>query len=90
MPQEVTAFRGRAPSLASSPWVFMRWKERYFVRGSEARRTLDGFDYRAIERATGRVEGWYWDAGSGPGQRLDLELCPGGEAGHAFAARDVA
>jgi hypothetical protein len=39
--------------LASHPYIYMRWKEQFFVRGSECRLTIAGFYYLALNRQAG-------------------------------------
>lgn len=40
--------------------------------------TIAGFYYVCLERASGRIEGFYFDPSSTPFQRLDLQAsCPG-------------
>lgn len=50
-----------AAALAAHPYVYMRWKELFFVRGSECRLTIQGFYYLCLDRCptAGRWElGW--------------------------------
>lgn len=52
---QVVRHGGRCPALAAHPYVYMRWKEQFFVRGSECRLTIAGFYYLAINRC---MPGW--------------------------------
>jgi hypothetical protein len=88
--RDVERYGGRAPGLADCGCVFMRWKEQFFIAGGECRLTIAGFYYVCIDRATGAVEALYFDPASSPDQRLQLTPCLGGEAGHAFAAHELA
>ena len=46
--------------------------------GLRAGLTIAGFYYVCLERASGRIEGFYFDPSSTPFQRLDLQAsCPG-------------
>jgi glucose-induced degradation protein 4 len=87
---EMRRHAGRAPVLAAAGHVFMRWKERFFIRGSESRLTIAGFYYCSVDRATGAVGAVYYDPASQPDQRLELKAVPGGVMGHAFAAHEPA
>lgn len=58
---EVVKHGGRCPSLASHSHVYMRWKEQFFLTGSECRLTIAGFYYLACNRITGQVLGYYFD-----------------------------
>ena len=76
-------------SSLNERYIFMRWKERCFVHTSastcpESERysgdqdrghglTISGFYYVSLERATGEVEGLYFDPRSTPFQRLKLK-----------------
>ena len=55
--QEVVKHSGRSAALAGHPWLYMRWKERYFLKGSESRLTIAGFYYLALHRWAGRGGG---------------------------------
>ncbi|GAB4817493.1 hypothetical protein N2152v2_004539 [Parachlorella kessleri] len=88
--EDVVKNRGRSSQLASYPYVFMRWKERYFVKGSESRLTIAGFYYICVRRSDGQIEGLYYDPSSSPDQKLELGALAGGEAGHAFAHYELA
>lgn len=87
---EVVKSGGRSARLAHYPYVFMRWKERFFVKGSESRLTIAGFYYTCINRMTGAIEGLYYDPASTPDQKLELEAVTAGDAGHAFGHYDLA
>ena len=73
-------FGGRAPSLAASDTIFLRWKEQFFVSGGECRLTIAGFYYVAMNRATGDIQAFYYDPTSTPDQHLRLRACGGGAA----------
>ncbi|KAL4449372.1 hypothetical protein ABPG77_007016 [Micractinium sp. CCAP 211/92] len=87
---EVVRHGGRCPSLAGHSHVFMRWKEQFFLTGSECRLTIAGFYYLACNRKTGEVLGWYFDPSSSPDQKLDLCARRAGPAGWAFPHYELA
>lgn len=65
---------GRARSLRDHPYIFMRWKELFFVNCSdEGSLTIAGFYYICLGRKTGRVNGFYFDCNSQQPQELDLQ-----------------
>jgi hypothetical protein len=43
-------FYASAAGLASHPYVYMRWKEQFFVQGSECHLTIQGFYYLCMNR----------------------------------------
>ena len=88
--KDVEKYGGRAPGLSDCGVVFMRWKEEFFVTGGECRLTIAGFYYCCLDRATGDIQALYFDPASSPDQRLELQPCPGGEAGFAFPAHELA
>eukprot|EP01102_Stenamoeba_stenopodia_P000225 TRINITY_DN10193_c0_g1_i2.p1 TRINITY_DN10193_c0_g1~~TRINITY_DN10193_c0_g1_i2.p1 ORF type:complete len:226 (+),score=29.48 TRINITY_DN10193_c0_g1_i2:116-793(+) len=54
--------------------IFMRWKEKFFVKvGSESRITIAGFYYICFSRSDGTIDGYYYDPLSSPFQRIRLE-----------------
>ncbi|EFN56463.1 hypothetical protein CHLNCDRAFT_22436, partial [Chlorella variabilis] len=87
---QVVRHGGRCPALAAHPYVYMRWKEQFFVRGSECRLTIAGFYYLAINRASGKVTGYYFDPSSSPDQKLELTPVRAGPAGFAFPHYELA
>lgn len=70
----VSARHGRCSSLHKYPYIFMRWKEQFFVekRKEDCNLTISGFYYICMCRKTGKIEGYYYDPKSRPFQRLDL------------------
>lgn len=52
----------------------MRWKEKHFVNVQETNcgLTIAGFYYTCLDRATGVIDGFYFDRNSTPYQRLSL------------------
>ncbi|ORX78593.1 hypothetical protein K493DRAFT_362894 [Basidiobolus meristosporus CBS 931.73] len=56
-------------------YIFMRWKERFFVNVSaqDSGLTIAGFYYVCLRRCDGLIEGFYFDPSSTPYQRLLLK-----------------
>merc|ERR1712100_56119 len=55
--------------MFSSRYLFMRWKEQFFVNVStECGLTIAGFYYVCFDRQQGNIEGYYHDANSSPWQ----------------------
>ncbi|CAG8435666.1 2734_t:CDS:10 [Scutellospora calospora] len=56
-------------------YIFMRWKEHYFVNvtAQESGLTIAGFYYICIRRSDGTIEGYYFDPVSTPYQKLTLK-----------------
>lgn len=70
---QVERSAGRCSKLAEHPYIFMRWKEQFFVNmPADCRLTIAGFYYICLNRQTGHIEGLYYDRSSSPYQRLDL------------------
>ena len=47
--------------LHTSRYVFMRWKEQYFLCGADGRLSINGVYLVAFDRLTGDIDGIYWD-----------------------------
>ncbi|CAG8714713.1 20746_t:CDS:2, partial [Gigaspora rosea] len=60
---------------ACQKYIFMRWKEHYFVNvtAQESGLTIAGFYYICIRRSDGTIEGYYFDPVSTPYQKLTLK-----------------
>lgn len=74
---------GRLPDLAAQPYIFMRWKEVFFVPPStpDCGLTIAGFYYVCLDRTNGHMRGYYYDPNSTPYQELLLQpqkLAPAG------------
>lgn len=64
---------GCSPLLSSCSFIFMRWKEQFFVNvGADCGLTIDGFYYVCLNRLTGAAVGYYFDPHSSPYQELQL------------------
>lgn len=70
--------------LSQSRFIFMRWKEIFFVSaGEECNLTIAGFYYVCMDRHTGAVLGYYFDPKCQPYQRLQLNAVASSH-GYAF------
>ena len=75
----------RCGALSSHPYIYMRWKEMFFVNTQEeCGLTIAGHYYVCMSRKTGQVTGFYYDAASSPFQKLVLAPMKEPECGHAF------
>eukprot|EP00741_Cyanophora_paradoxa_P004307 tig00000792_g4181.t1 len=81
---------GRQVDLESHPFVFMRWKEKFFIeRDAEScGLTIGGFYFLVLDRRTGEVEGYYFDPSSTPYQKVELKVHSA--SGFSFPAYDFA
>ncbi|CAN8073334.1 unnamed protein product [Agarophyton chilense] len=71
--QRVKSDRGDDIDLSQLRYVFMRWKEIFFVSpDEECNLTIAGFYYVCMDRLTGAILGFYYDPHSQPYQRLQL------------------
>ncbi|CDF39744.1 unnamed protein product [Chondrus crispus] len=80
--------RGDDIDLATCRYIFMRWKEVFFVSpGEDCGLTIAGFYYICMDRFTGSMLGYYYDPKSQPYQELRLNAVslPGG---HVFSSYD--
>merc|ERR1712182_121517 len=59
--------------LRNYPYIFMHWKERFFVNvGHDCGLTIAGFYYVCLCRKHGEITGYYFDPSSSPYQKLEL------------------
>ena len=75
-----------ATRLEQSRYLFMRWKELYFMNVTDdCGLTIAGFYYICMDKYTGRVVGYYCDPNSTPFQKLSLRPCsPENSKGNTF------
>eukprot|EP00871_Galdieria_phlegrea_P001956 jgi/Galph1/2761/GphlegSOOS_G1405.1 len=74
--------RAKHVALHQLDYVFMRWKEQYFVNvPNDCGLTIAGFYYLCMNRITGKIEGYYFDPDSAPFQKLQLSPLLSGELG---------
>lgn len=77
----------RSVNLTSHPYIFMRWKEKFFVNVSaDCGLTIAGFYYICYSRADGSIQGFYYDPNSTPFQQLDLKPRTDGRHGYTFGS----
>eukprot|EP00877_Chromochloris_zofingiensis_P013976 jgi/Chrzof1/8832/Cz03g25340.t1 len=82
----VVTNQGRCGALERHPFIYMRWKEQFFVNvGQDCGLTIAGFYYVCMCRQTGAVRGYYYDPSSSPFQELDLTVEQQPAGGYAFS-----
>jgi hypothetical protein len=82
---------GRAPALAESGKVFMRWKEKCFLSGgADCRLTIAGLYYVTLDRINGDVHAYYWDPNSAPEQKMNLKVGSANQQGYSLPMHKVA
>ncbi|RDY02108.1 Glucose-induced degradation protein 4-like protein, partial [Mucuna pruriens] len=65
---------GKSLDLSNYPYIFMRWKEQYFVNvGTDCGLTIAGFYYVCFSCSDGSISGFYYDPNSSPFQKLELK-----------------
>ncbi|KAK7859024.1 glucose-induced degradation protein 4 like protein [Quercus suber] len=65
---------GKNLDLSNYPYIFMRWKEQYFVNvGTDCGLTIAGFYYVCFSCSDGSISGFYYDPNSSPFQKLELK-----------------
>mmetsp|Transcript_5941 Transcript_5941/g.20231 ORF Transcript_5941/g.20231 Transcript_5941/m.20231 type:complete len:292 (+) Transcript_5941:2057-2932(+) len=83
----VSADGGRNVDLSNYPYLFMRWKEKFFVNvGPDCGLTIAGFYYVSFSRVDGSIDGFYFDPNSSPFQKLELAATCEGRQGFSFAS----
>ncbi len=82
---------GRAPALALSGKVFMRWKEKCFLSGgADCRLTIAGLYYVTLDRVNGDIHAYYWDPNSAPEQKMNLKVGSSHQQGYSLPIHKVA
>lgn len=77
--------KGNSIDLSQKRYIFMRWKEIFFVSpGEDCGLTIAGFYYVCMDRQTGAILGYYYDPQSQPYQRLQLNATYPSEGGATF------
>lgn len=73
--------------MSNQRYVFMRWKEQFFVNcdAEDCGLTIQGFYYLCLDTHTGDCLAYYYDPRSEPFQRLQLmaQFQPGGGYSHS-------
>ncbi|KAH7678136.1 Vacuolar import/degradation protein Vid24 protein [Dioscorea alata] len=84
---QVEADGGKSLDLSNYPYIFMRWKEQYFVNvGTDCGLTIAGFYYVCFSCSDGSVNGFYYDPNSSPFQKLELKSTNEGRLGFTFSS----
>ncbi|XP_021744035.1 glucose-induced degradation protein 4 homolog [Chenopodium quinoa] len=80
---------GKSLDLSNYPFIFMRWKEQYFVSvGTDCGLTIAGFYYVCFSCSDGSIHGFYYDPNSSPFQKLELKSSNEGRYGFSFSTYD--
>lgn len=78
---------GKSLDMSSCPYIFMRWKEQYFVNvGKDCGLTIAGFYYVCFSCQDGSINGYYFDPNSSPFQMLELKPTHEGRSGVGFSS----
>eukprot|EP00210_Caulerpa_lentillifera_P003622 g3457.t1 len=76
----------KVPGLKEYPYIFMRWKEMFFVtKPEENTLTIQGFYYICLSRETGVIDGYYYDPQGNPYQELQMKPDRNGKTGFTFS-----
>ncbi|KAI5682467.1 hypothetical protein M9H77_03695 [Catharanthus roseus] len=68
---------GKMLDLTNYPYIFMRWKEQYFVNvGTDCGLTIAGFYYVCFSCGDGSINGYYYDPNSSSSNRLMIVELP--------------
>ncbi|KAJ0259623.1 Uncharacterized protein HA466_0059470 [Hirschfeldia incana] len=87
---QVESDGGRQLDLSSYPYIFMRWKEQYFVNvGTDCGLTIAGFYYVCFSCSDGSISGFYYDPNSSPFQKLELKTVNEGRSGFSFSSYEL-
>ncbi|KAI3988475.1 hypothetical protein MKX01_026289 [Papaver californicum] len=78
---------GKSLDLSNYPYIFMRWKEQYFVNvGIDCGLTIAGFYYVCFSCSDGSINGFYYDPKNSPFQKLELKSTNEGRSGFSFSS----
>ncbi|PIA54671.1 hypothetical protein AQUCO_00900914v1 [Aquilegia coerulea] len=81
---------GKSLDLSNCPYIFMRWKEQYFVNvGPDCGLTIAGFYYVCFSCIDGTINGFYYDPNSSPFQKLELKSTNEGRSGFSFSSYEL-
>ncbi|CAN7019976.1 unnamed protein product [Brassica oleracea var. botrytis] len=87
---QVESDGGRQLDLSNYPYIFMRWKEQYFVNvGTDCGLTIAGFYYVCFSCSDGSISGFYYDPNSSPFQKLELKTVNEGSFHHMISSKNV-
>ncbi|KAF3333649.1 Glucose-induced degradation protein 4 [Carex littledalei] len=81
---------GKSLDLSNYPYIFMRWKEQYFVNvGADCGLTIAGFYYVCFSCTDGSISGFYYDPNSSPFQKLELKCMNEKPGGFSFSSYEL-
>ncbi|KAG1339257.1 glucose-induced degradation protein 4 [Cocos nucifera] len=84
---QVEADGGESLDLSNHPYIFMRWKEQYFVNvGIDCGLTIAGFYHVCFSCSDGSINGFYCDPNSSPFQKLELKCSKEKHLGFTFSS----
>ncbi|RVW33757.1 Glucose-induced degradation protein 4-like [Vitis vinifera] len=87
---QVEADGGKSLDLSNYQYIFMRWKEQYFVNvGTDCGLTIAGFYYVCFSCNDGSINGFYYDPNSSPFQKLELKSTNEGRSGFSFSSYEL-
>ncbi|MCD7464052.1 hypothetical protein HAX54_051971 [Datura stramonium] len=87
---QVEVDAGKSLDLSNYPYIFMRWKEQYFVNvGTDCGLTIAGFYYVCFSCSDGSISGFYYDPNSSPFQKLELKSTNEGRLGFSFSSYEL-
>ncbi|KAJ3693714.1 hypothetical protein LUZ60_009194 [Juncus effusus] len=87
---KIEADGGKSLDLSIYPYIFMRWKEQYFVNvGTDCGLTIAGFYYVCFSCTDGTINGYYYDPNSSPFQKLELKCTNEKPGGFTFSSYDL-
>ncbi|XP_020103659.1 glucose-induced degradation protein 4 homolog [Ananas comosus] len=87
---QIEADGGKSLDLSNYPYIFMRWKEQYFVNvGIDCGLTIAGFYYVCFSCSDGSISGFYYDPNSSPFQKLELKCSNGQQLGFTFSSYEL-
>ncbi|KDD75773.1 hypothetical protein H632_c505p2, partial [Helicosporidium sp. ATCC 50920] len=89
--RDVRRCGGRSAALSAHGAIYMRWRERFFVRGGGSDSvSIAGVYYVALDRTTGAISGLYCESCASTSQKVDLKPLSTEAAGKAFAEMELA
>nr|ACG33607.1 hypothetical protein [Zea mays] len=81
---------GKSLDFSNYPYIFMRWKEQYFVNvGVDCGLTIAGFYYVCFSCSDGSINGFYYDPNSSPFQKLELKCTNEKKSGFTFSSYEL-
>uniref|UniRef100_A0A453DWX6 Glucose-induced degradation protein 4 homolog n=2 Tax=Aegilops tauschii subsp. strangulata TaxID=200361 RepID=A0A453DWX6_AEGTS len=87
---QIEADGGKSVDLSNYPYIFMRWKEQYFVNvGVDCGLTIAGFYYVCFSCSDGSISGFYYDPNSSPFQKLELKCTNEKQSGFTFSSYEL-